>query len=323
MIIAEHANSKSDANINIVAIFGLGLIGTSVLDALCPHHSSDKVLLDFNWTNQAQQHQDIQNILLALKQKATKHHYKSQLNIVWSAGRQGFEGTSNDLEKENEVLIIILDLLKDIAGFHWFTAIKLHLISSAGGLFEGQRLVDHNSKVHTTKPYGRAKLLQEQAALEIKEIHSTYLYRPSTVFGYAGRNCRKGLILTLIDNMFNNKVTTIFGRADTLRDYVLSNDVGRFIAHNCQTSCSSRHNDQTFILASGKPTSIAEIIYLMEEIFQRKLMVRYELSSNNILSNTFRPSNHGGFWTPTELKQGLTSTLLKYMFSREGEMRNI
>src|ERR1041385_672024 len=75
-----------------------------------------------------------------------------------------------------------------------------HLLSSAGGLYNGQRNVGRDSVPFATNPYGRAKLEQERQ-LHLALAHTQrMIYRPASVYGFAGPGTRLGLVAALIHN---------------------------------------------------------------------------------------------------------------------------
>ena len=54
-----------------------------------------------------------------------------------------------------------------------------------------------------------------------------------------------------------------------------------------------------------------EIVLLVEEIFQRRALIRYSLDADNALDNTFRRSSRPNGWNPTDLAYGVKATALR------------
>jgi len=183
---------------------------------------------------------------------------------------------------------------------------SFHLISSAGGLFEGQKHVDRTSLPRPRKPYGRAKLQQEQMLARLPAQVRKMIYRLSTVYGFSGKGVRCGLVNTLIQNSIRRQPSHIVGNALTIRDYVLVSDVGKFIASRLQdVDASSR----LLTLASGKPTTIFEVLNRIENIVGRKCFYAFEDVSTNTTDISFSPAILPEFWFPTDLGTGLRQTV--------------
>ena len=68
---------------------------------------------------------------------------------------------------------------------------------------------------------------------------------------------RAGLIATLIQNAKQYSPSRIVGRLETIRDYVLVNDIGKFVAQ-----CINRpaERPECFLLASGRPVAMCEVL---------------------------------------------------------------
>jgi nucleoside-diphosphate-sugar epimerase len=110
------------------------------------------------------------------------------------------------------------------------------------------------------------------------------IYRLSSVYGYVGNHKRLGLVPTLIRNGKNMKVSCIFGRIDTLRDYVLASDIGKFVAYSI---LESNHGFNLFTLASGKPSSIFEILRSVERLLNNRLYLQFIATNINSAHNSY------------------------------------
>lgn len=299
-------NSQAD---QVIAIFGLGLIGRSILASLSRTEKPQICELSFDWHDTARQRIQADRILGELTRLAeARKDRPCHIEFVWAAGRAGFSGIDADFANEQASFDLILDLAdesrqRNSAAFHRF-----HLLSSGGGLFEGQLHVGTASLPHPRRPYGSAKAEQEQRVKLLHNDIATRIYRPSSVYGYAGKGNRAGLIFTLIHDAIHNRTSRIFGNTDTLRDYVFLDDVGAFVA----SEIVNREKGRTCnLLASGKPTSMIEVIANVEKILGRRLFLRYEAVRSNASNNTFRPSALPVGWTPTPLELGIYQTVSK------------
>ena len=290
-----------------VALFGVGLIGQAILDAISSAGLCRIREFSFTWNSERHQTQELESIeryILDLNRGAT--FPISQIDIVWAAGHSGFGSSKDQIIPEmrayQNVLSFSLKVLNDISDVRQ----SFHLISSAGGLFEGQRHVDRASLPRPLRPYSHAKIQQEQLLSELPERMRKAIYRLSSVYGFSATRGRLGLINTLIQNSIRHRSSNIFGNALTIRDYVLTSDVGKFITNRLRDmdaeSC-------IFTLASGKPTTIIEILCRIEKIFGRKIYHTFDNIKENATDISFSSAILPKFWYPTDLETGLRQTV--------------
>ena len=207
-----------------IAIFGTGLLGLSILESLQVQECRPARELPLHWPNPYIRRSQLQSIEGNLR-RALKGG--ARLSVVWTAGRAGFHSgdaeTAAELQSFGEVLAMSERLARE------YPQMSFHLVSSAGGLFEGQRHVTSQSRPRPRRPYGHLKLRQEEL-LQAGTLLTRRIYRVTTAYGYARPRFRAGLVTTLILHGLLRTVTTITGMMDTLRDFVFAGDVGRFIA---------------------------------------------------------------------------------------------
>ncbi len=314
MIILKWFEPQPSPVRRIVVIFGVGLIGQEILFALKRSYRPDEISLPFSWSIPAQQSSQINTILDTLSALAMKDEVPStQIAVVWSAGVAGFAGNEAEFDQEHAAFLKILGLCNSLNKNASFMSVEFHFLSSAGGLYEGQRMVDYQSLAAPKRAYGRAKLRQEQALRACSDSLKVSVYRPSTVYGVHAGAGRQGLVIKLMNCLMNGQTTTIYGRPHTLRDYIMSRDVGHFIAHKVGHVTDS--NFAEYILASGKPTSLMEIVLLVEEIFQKRALIRYSLDADNALDTTFRRGCRPDGWIPADLAYGIKATALQHHVS--------
>ena len=208
--------------------------------------------------------------------------------------------TKSEMDSFSEVLEMMATVFRENPS----CLVRFHMLSSAGGLFEGQRNVNSASLPAPKRPYGFLKLAQEKILTDCEELVQ-FIYRPTSVYGFAGLNHRLGLIPTLLWNGSKNRVSTIYGAPETLRDYVWAEDVGAFIARMIASKTSSSDH---FILASGKPSALFEILNHIEKMLNKKLFCHYIKSGDNAEHNTFSIKTHPLGWNPLELETGIRKT---------------
>jgi NAD dependent epimerase/dehydratase family len=309
-MIVFQKQTRLDKETKLVVLFGTGLIGTSVCKKINKQAEYSSFFLPFDWNSPDKSRQDATRIFAHLSSilfsspNATLS--SSKIAFVWSAGKAGFTASKKNMVDEVISFDIVLDLVKKIAESFPTIKIFFHLLSSVGGLFEGQRLIHDTTRAQPKRYYGQLKYEQEKRLLKLKGGVVKKLYRPTSVYGFNGFHQRMGLISTLVSNGIKNQVSTIFGRLSTLRDYVLNDDIGAYIEknlfHDCTPGVTTVH-----LLGSGKPSSIYEIRHFVEQVIGRKIYLQFHSTpeTENTTDITVNSSALPVAWTPTDVKCGI------------------
>jgi UDP-glucose 4-epimerase len=292
----------------VAVIFGVGLIGRSVQNALNRSVQPTTTKFESVWEQAEARSRHLEAIASHIVDLLQRDHRKTRVDIVWSAGRAGFATSKAECSLETEAFKSVTALAARLMELQQRPQIRFHLLSSAGGLFEGQRNVGSASEPRPLRPYGQAKLEQEKVLSELTEDAIKFVYRPSSVYGCSDRGGRAGLIVTLMHSAINNQTTRIFGGHETLRDYVFADDIGKFI---CRQILRGESRSQTFLLASGRPASMMEAIRLVERAMNRKLLLQFQPDESNTSSNSFRPIALPHGWFPTQLEIGIAVTAMR------------
>ena len=304
LILHNEIKNSENTEVSVAAIFGVGLIGTHLVRNLFQYQYKLTLSLPFSWQDPAHQKKETANILDCIRNLMKNPAPTIRIDVVWSAGKGGFGMSQNDTLSEmdsfSEVVKMAIDMLRENPS----CLVRFHMLSSAGGLFEGQRNVNTVSLPAPGRPYGFLKLAQEKILSDCDELVQ-FIYRPTSVYGFAGLNHRLGLIPTLLWNGFKNKVSTIFGAPETLRDYVWADDIGAFMAG--VISSQKALSDQ-FILAAGKPSALFEILNRVEKILNKRLYCHYIKSGSNAEHNTFSMNIRPFGWNPLDLETGIRKT---------------
>jgi nucleoside-diphosphate-sugar epimerase len=298
---------------HVVAMFGMGLVGRAIVASLLRLSDWTSQEFAFSWRDQSQRIADrsqIEQFLVGAKPivEGGNAYGIGRLDIVWAAGRAGFASSQSDVEQELEAfhdVVILSERLRQQApmAHHAF-----HLFSSAGGLFEGQRQIDRESAPAPKRPYGALKLEQERHLAATSQEIMKLIYRPSSVYGYSGTGLRVGLVSALVQNGIRHRVSRIFGEPHTIRDYVLASDIGSFLAKHLTAPPS---NSQVFLLASGKPSSMFEMLHKIEQTVGRKLYCQFDSQPSNASHISFCKSALPVGWNPTDLDTGIRLTALQ------------
>lgn len=261
----------------VLLIFGLGLIGSSIKNALHADHCHH---FPFSWENTTQQSEELSSIGKFLEEHASLPH----VEVIWTAGKGGFSSPDHAFPSEYQALEQVLHWTKNLRKTR---PVNFHLFSSAGGLFEGQILVDQDSTPQPLRPYGHWKMKQERLAMDLLENSMLHIYRPSTVYGYQA-GARTGLIANLLQKGKSNTFVEIFASKSALRDYIYVEDIAQFLVHQLENNTAAKPA-QIHFLVSGKSSNILEICQLASEILNKPILSSYRLNLENTADNTFSP----------------------------------
>lgn len=249
------------------------------------------------------------------------------LGVIWSAGAAGFSCNEREAEAELRNFHTVLELCGELRDEFGFSSARFLHVSSVGGLFEGHcrvssRVMPHEqAEAASQRPYGWLKLKQERALSAHDAAFESHVYRLPTIFGVPGASHRWGLVATLIHNALHDLPTPIVRRVGVLRDYVWNVDVGRYLAEKA-LSAESRLDGGISYLASGKPTSIAELIRRTERLVGRRLRYTVRSQWDNCDDITVSPRALPADWKPTSLEFSMRSIYGQFLMRKvAGTMR--
>lgn len=314
MIIYQNSPRQGET-LKLVLQFGNGLIGSTVLNSLKRLTEYSATYTTFDWENQPALDQQASKIFQHIS-NILDSSTDSSIAFVWCAGKVGFAATALDMDDELKSYDVVLNLVKKITASYPECKIIFHHLSSAGGLFENQRLIDSTSLPLPLRFYGQLKLGQEKKLLDSLPVSQTRIYRPTSVYGYTGAKSRMGLIPTLVLNGLQNNTSTIVGNMSTLRDYILNEDIGHYIVRFLFKELATGQSN-TFLLASGKPSSISEIKYFVEQSIGKKIYLKFHMTEEtaNQSDITVNFSSLTPGWAPTDIKSGIRQVKEKIISS--------
>ena len=285
-----------------VLLIGRGLLGGAIVEQLQRSGCEVATTLPVPW-------EDCPELCRRLEEMLSQAgHRGGGLDVIWSAGHCGFAATQPQCDEELANYSAALKVLVREVGQR-VSRFRFHLLSSAGGLFEGQTAVNADTSPCPRRPYGELKLTQERLARDCFGARSS-IYRVATVYSAPRDGCRRGLVAALIENMRQDRETTITGGMNTLRDFVYLEDVARFIAHSLLTGCES--GDELHWLVSAKPSSILEVISILENRLQRRVLLQYRGDRSNAADISFVPRLQSAGWRGCNLYTGLGLCALGY-----------
>ena len=295
-----HSNGDHGVIPRIVGILGLGLIGQAVVESLRKRGFQPVHFQKLGWESPHRLRNELmesngllQSVCAGQRttsgpSEAGKHANQPRgvFELIWCAGRAGFAATDRECDCELAAFDTVLQWAEEIANSQ---GIQVHvsMMSSAGGLYEGQQRVDEQSPCRPSRPYGTLKLAQEYCLRESHKLSLRRVYRPSSVYGWLRSGQRKGLIPTLIHNGLRNQETRFDGSFNTLRDYVWVGDVAELVVRSLFPHHDAVPTNSTRIIASGQPCSIFQIKQLVEATIGRRLQLKFASQASNALDTTF------------------------------------
>ncbi len=302
---------KDSPACHLVLLFGLGMIGSAIRDALLRSEYRILVDLPFDWQDMGWREHAFDLIQAACIEYSL---FLSRLTVTWSAGITDFFSSSCEVSQENisfeDTLQFILNLRQGLD----LTTFDFHYVSSAGGLFEGQSVVTNTSKPSPVRPYGQMKLAQEQVLQTSFDESELTIYRPSSVYGPMTRKRQHGLINKLVQNARNKQVTVLDAHVMALRDYVYAGDIGNFVGRRIRFWNDGGNYGSVYFLVSSRCVSIFEVVARIERILNLHIQFRYDENFGNRSNITFNDSVLPPGWRPSVLDVGIRQLMVRELY---------
>lgn len=305
MLLLKRRSAAGDGPGPVIALFGIGLIGSAVRDALVERGFVQRWLA-FDWVDGAAQALELEVLSDHLRELGAGADV-TRIDLVWTAGRAGFDATPAEVAEEAAAFDRVLACACDIAR-RGALPCGVSIVSSIGGLFEGQRRVHRTSKPSPLRPYGALKARIEDELRQSNGLASRNVYRLTSVFGIGPEGARRGLIAALLADAALGKTTRIRGNLTTLRDYVWSEDIGRYVTSRL-LSPSDDGAVAVETLASGRPRSIHEVIHIVQELLDHPLYIQFDRAPTNSADITVAMQLLPGSWRPSDLKTSIARLL--------------
>lgn len=285
-----------DTQAPTVMLFGSGTVGRPVRQHLERRGHVVRRTTAIPWTDPTERRIAIDGLLDELRH----HGRRVPIRIVWAAGAAGFSVAQAVADQEAAALDDVVRLTARLLEDRGDAPHRLHVVSSAGGLFEGMTVRASDAAPQPRRVYGRLKLQQEEAARRLPD-GTVVVHRPSSIYGSSSHGRRPGLIGTLVDNTLAGRLTTVYGAPTTLRDYVHADDIGRHIA-NAALAASCEATPE--LLVAGRPRSIHEIVRQVESLLRRATFLHF-VQSWNASDIVFTPSARSPSFRPSALTVGI------------------
>ena len=200
----------------------------------------------------------------------------SAWRIIWAAGAAT---TSTSRQQAEAELIPLEGLLAGLRSALPSGPGAFFLTSSAGGVYAGSTHPPFTSRTipQPLSPYGELKLAQERLVSEsLGHLVPVTMGRISNLYG-PGQNLDKlqGLISRLAMASITRQPINIFVPLGTIRDYIYADDAAEAILR--LTRASAMEDDarppRTEIIATGRGTTIGQLIRMVGEISKRRVPV--------------------------------------------------
>ena len=274
-----------------VLIFGLGVVGWSIFEHLKKKFNviaSDKL----DWSSIEKCRETLSSFCKNEISRETE-----RIDIIWSAGNTLFSVDEAGAKADLKFYKTFTAVLEKALSKNLPTAQKRYvLVSSAGGIFEGQTGITSKSTPGPQRPYGELKLQQETFIEQQNWIDEYAIVRLSSVYSISNLRSRMGLIPTMVNKAIRQEFLSIYGTEMTLRDYVLDDDIGRYIARIIKDELPKK----VFVI-DGKPYSILEIKNMVEAITHKKVYLNYTLMKSNAANNSYSTQVRAKGFEPSDL----------------------
>ncbi|MCF6460854.1 NAD-dependent epimerase/dehydratase family protein [Clostridium sp. Cult3] len=300
---------------NILVTGGAGFIGSNLVDRLIKEGHTVVVVdnlstgrLD-NIHNKAKFYQlDIRSRKVADIFKKEKieivYHKAAQIDVQKSIKHPILDGDINILGTIN-----ILEACKEVG------VKKIIYPSSAAVYGEPMYLgIDEDHPINPVSYYGISKFAPERYIKTYSKLYGIdyTIFRYSNAYGIRqDPKGEGGVIAIFMDKLFRGESPTIFGDGSATRDFIYVEDI-------VEANIKALHkgNKEVFNIGTGKATSIKELFYLMKEIMDVDIEVKYGEEREGDIKNSFFNINKAKEklgWIPKyRIEEGLYKTIIYY-----------
>ena len=219
---------------------------------------------------------DARNFLFSLRE------HPGGWSIVWAAGQATTSSSVHDIDDELSFFeSFISGLSQMLKRDHSPGRGNFLLASSAGGIYGGAKDPPFSASTPPSPvgSYGQLKLAQEDAVLQhLPEFADVTVARFANIYG-PGQDLAKlqGLISRLAVAALTRIPLTMFVPLATMRDYIYVDDASNLALHWMKLS---QEPANIRVVASGQPTSLGQLISLMEKITHSRLPIAYGFHSS-------------------------------------------
>lgn len=248
-----------------------GLLGSALSAALL----YDGVALfapqePFSWRDETRLHAQIE---AAVREFSSIAQDAGGWEIYWAAGVGTMGSPEEVLAAETRAMTLLLEFFKSDASLMANSG-TIIFSSSAGAIYaaSSEEIITEKTAVAPNNPYAYTKLKQEELlrvfAADCENV-SVLVARISTLYGVGQATGKaQGLLTNIARNIVRNRPTQIYVPLDTIRDYISAPDAAASIVGTLRI-LERRDKYLIKIIASERPTSIAEIVSIFKQISRR------------------------------------------------------
>jgi UDP-glucose 4-epimerase len=202
-------------------------------------------------------------------------------SLVWAAGAAVTSATVESTARELGVFTEVARAVR--AGLPAGRG-RVFLASSAGGVLagaSGRPPYDDETEPRALGPYGELKLAQERVAAELLADHAAVIVgRFANLYG-PGQDLakRQGLVSQLALATLLRRSLNLYVPLETARDYLYVDDAAAMVGHLLDDAAPADGpvpvGVTTRLLATGRATTVAELVALVQRIAKRRSPVAY------------------------------------------------
>ena len=299
---------------NVLIIGGSGFIGKNLIDKYIEQGyyvlNYDKVpyetytqnsIENFNASSESQ---DFEKIFSSYE----IDHIVYLINTVHPSYKMDME-----IEKKIEENIVFPIRIIDFANKKGIN--KIIYFSSGGAVYGNYKnKFSEHDKLEPITFYGITKKIVENYLIENKKNNDLdfLILRPSNPYGkYQNILNNQGIIAIIINKILKSEPVEIWGSPEILRDYINIEDLTKIYFEILQRD----YKNEIFNIASGKVSSVSEIISTFEKILNKKIETRLIPMENLIKVNSLDTSKIELFYSSDKFKsleEGIRNMLKEY-----------
>ena len=192
--------------------------------------------------------------------------------------------------------------------------VKKFIFASSNAVYGNPEYLpcDENHPKNPVNPYGKTKLEAENKIIDCSDNYGIkyIILRYGNVYGPRQDPIKGGVIAKFLNRIVANKELIVFGDGNQTRDFLFVEDAA------LAALLSLKAENKIFNIASGKQTSLNELIEEIKKLFNKKIRIKHEKALKEI-KNTYLDvslAKKQFHWQPkTELEEGIKKTYLSFI----------
>ncbi len=293
-----------------VIVLGEGQVGSAISRSLTRSMPSVGHQTKTDWSTPAAAARSTTDALAGLPRLGPTTG--SSTTVIWSAGTAGMTTTKERCDQNLETMKQVLRAALDSVPEGQRRA--LHLVSSAGAHANGAPRWPESASAATGDrpsrvPYIELKVAEERWARSLVDDPNPVditVHRVASVYARPGDPGRSGMVAAMVRNAARGKVTPIFGRWSTIRNYVHADDVGDFVARSVHLVPDDGQRVSESLLVDRRSYAIGELVNLVSKAIRRPVPLQM-IPADNAENHTFNPAMISAGFTarplPTAIRQ--------------------